>query len=550
MLSFHLLLSFLLSSLSFISCQNSTTTLQLSATPGDASSPIPESFVSFSIEFAFFPDFAGTPDNPNTLSYNLLSSLANLTGSFPVIRVGGNTQDYALYDPNLQTATNGTYTSRSADYPTILSIGSPFFDSYNTWPGVQFVHGFNLAKNGTEGFNSLIATVPLACKALSNNNLAYWELGNEPDLYTRDVRPADWKEQAYVDEWLNKTRAIKPVLTEACPDLADQYAYMAPSFAGEGNGLDAVRTWEDGLDADGDIAQISIHNYIGGATQPGVTLRGTLLNHTSTTTSAARFLNVSRLLAPLSSQPPNPSSPAPLPFILGETNSLYNEGAPGLSNSFGAALWVIDFNLYCAANNVSRVHMHQGTGYRYGAWNPVESVNGDGVPTTKGTKPPFYGSLFVAAVLGDLVSQEVRVEEIELEGVYEAAYAAYVDERLARVAIVNANEYNYTVNGTLNGAVNPVPRPTRKYTLSVPPACTANNATGTGTIGVQRLTANGSDSITGIAWDGSSYNWELDDGRPVGLANGTTGEVIEVGANGEVGVGVRDSEAVILNLEC
>lgn len=72
-------------------CQNSTG-IQLSATNNGASDPIPEAFVSYSIEFAFFPDFAGTPETPNSLSYNLLSSIANLTGSLPVIRVGGNTQ--------------------------------------------------------------------------------------------------------------------------------------------------------------------------------------------------------------------------------------------------------------------------------------------------------------------------------------------------------------------------------------------------------------------------------------------------------------------------
>ena len=49
-----------------------------------------------------------------------------------------------------------------------------------------------------------------------------------------------------------------------------------------------------------------------------------------------------------------------LPYVLGETNSLYNQGRPGLSDSFGAALWGVDFNLWCAANNISRVHMHQG----------------------------------------------------------------------------------------------------------------------------------------------------------------------------------------------
>ena len=52
------------------------------------------------------------------------------------------------------------------------------------------------------------------------------------------------------------------------------------------------------------------------------------------------------------------------PLIFGETNSLYDEGAPGLSNSFGAALWGVDFNLYAASAGFNRVHMHQGTNYR------------------------------------------------------------------------------------------------------------------------------------------------------------------------------------------
>lgn len=53
-----------------------------------------------------------------------------------------------------------------------------------------------------------------------------------------------------------------------------------------------------------------------------------------------------------------------VPLIFGETNSLYNQGKPGLSNSFGAALWGVDFNLYSASVGVRRVHMHMGTDYR------------------------------------------------------------------------------------------------------------------------------------------------------------------------------------------
>lgn len=260
-------------------------------------------------------------------------------------------------------------------------------------------------------------------------------------------------------------------------------------------------------------------SYIGGANQPGVTLQGTLMNHSSTVASANKFLNVSNLLAPYD-----------VPFILGETNSLYQEGRPGLSNAFGAALWGIDFNLYCAANNVKRVHMHQGTAYRYGAWNPVPTNT-----TTKGTKAPFYGSIFVASMLRDLTTSNVSISEIALPSVYEAAYAAYVDGRLSRVAIINMVEYNYTADAITS-------RPSANYSLSIPEGC--------GDITVQRLYSNGSDAITGITFDGYSYNWELDDGRPVLLSNVTRGEALDISESGQATVGLPYSSAVILNLEC
>ena len=208
-------------------------------------------------------DDPGNVSSPNTFSYNLLNNLGNLTGSKPIIRVGGNTQDYATYDANLKVATNGTFTSNSQDYPTILSIGSSYFESYSTWPDVQFVHGFNLANNGSVGYNTLVATVPLACNALSGAKLFAFELGNEPDLYKTSAqgatRQSSWNEQTYVNEWLNKTRLIKSLVNSNC---SSRYGYIAPSFAGTHNSLDPVKPWHDGLDADNNIKQISSHKSV------------------------------------------------------------------------------------------------------------------------------------------------------------------------------------------------------------------------------------------------------------------------------------------------
>ena len=80
------------------------------------------------------------------------------------------------------------------------------------------------------------------------------------------------------------------------------------------------------------------------------------MNHENTVQSAdAHVSEYSDIMSTDSSAPP---------MILGETNSLYNQGSPGLSNTFGAALWGVDFNLYSASVGIKRVHMHQGTDYR------------------------------------------------------------------------------------------------------------------------------------------------------------------------------------------
>jgi len=260
----------------------------------------------------------------------------------------------------------------------------------------------------------------------------------------------------------------------------------------------------------------------------GVTLQGTLMNHSSTVASISHQLAEAAQLANYS-----------IPFILGETNSLYNEGRPGLSNSFGAALWGVDFNLWCATNNIQRVHMHQGTDYRYASWQPIATTK-----TSIGTKPPYYGNIAVANFLGGTGRTKTQIANLPLPNAEEAAYAAYENGALRRVIVVNMQEYNYSLNTNESwtdpaGAV----RPVATYAFSAPEEC-AGWAT------VQRLMANGSDAITGITWNGVSYNYELARGRPVALKNVTRDEIIRVGKDGSFSVEVPWSSAAMVLLNC
>jgi hypothetical protein len=178
--------------------------------------------------------------------------------------------------------------------------------------------------------------------------------------------------------------------------------------------------------------------------------------------------------------------------------------------------------------------MHQGTDYRYASWQPIQTNK-----TTVGTKSPYYGNIAVAAMLGDLTAGAVQIANIPVASPFEAAYAAYVDGKLARIAVINMRVYNYTVNGTLS-VLNPVERPCQEYAFQLPEECDR--------VEVQRLYANGSDAISGITWDGWSYNLELDHGKPVRLHNVTVGERLSA-QGGTVMVEVQDSTAVILNFK-
>jgi hypothetical protein len=250
------------------------------------------------------------------------------------------------------------------------------------------------------------------------------------------------------------------------------------------------------------------------------------MNHTKTVLSMSPHLALARQL----SSTTGPS----LPYVLGETNSLYNQGAPGLSDSFGAALWSLDFNLWCAANNVSRVHMHQGTDFRYSAWQPVAAK------TAVGTRPAYYASVAIAAMLGDSGPAKTRVLYLTLPAYSETevAYAAYEGGALKRVLLINFQAWN-----TTSPSSPPQPRPSTTYYFATPLQC-AGNAT------VHRLTASGSDAVTGVSWNGYSYAPELAVGKPVLLGNVSHDEGVRVSPFGTVKVDVPWSSAAMVSLNC
>jgi hypothetical protein len=455
--------------------------------------------------------------------------------------VGGNTQDKTTFVLNQTQAIINTYDPKvSSDYPAKVLIGPAFFESYANLANSTFIHGFNFAKGGncTACINNVLDHAITACQALGNRALA-WEYGNEPDMYGFiGERPSSWNEEAIYPNWRTGKDALTAAFKQHCPSSSVAVKYIAPSFAIPFKFMDPIRAWKGGFDKDENLLAFGQHkyvsppiqcvesglsnadsSYVGVSTDPGLTLRSSLINHTYTLQSLS---NMTRIMDGV-------SLPPQTPFMLTETNSLARQGLPLVSDTFGAALWNVDFALRAASIGVQRLHMHQGVNYRYGSWQPIETNR-----SVKATKPAFYGNIATADFVGR-ADGDLRVMEIDLmdgsKVEEQAAYVAFVGDVLQRLAVINLAQWNATETEQ---------RPTRQYEFQT--------SGGVKEARVKRLIADGTDSYSGVTYGGFSYNLELDNGRPVRLNNVTDVEIVPIGADGRLVITVPDSSAAIVTL--
>ncbi|GFP54341.1 hypothetical protein ACSS6W_002056 [Trichoderma asperelloides] len=464
-----------------------------------------DSYVSLSFELIGFPTFAGTRSQPNAFSHNLMQNLADLQGSGVVVRVGGNSGDRAIYDSTLTTSTASS--CPKADPGAWQCIGKSFFESYGGFPaGTRYSHQFNMGAYNSSGWATLKSTVPLACKALEGQ-LEFWEVGNEPDLYIGSRRPSSYNAANYAAEWVNTTQHFESYLKTACPSLGGRIKYIAPSLSSPGAKLKINAIFPDeGSSATSKISQVSVHNYMGGATSPGVTLQNTLMSHTAVVNSITNHVNYAK------------TSTISADYIIGEHNSLYGGGASGLSDVFGAALWAMEFSLYAASTGViKRIHFHQSVGSPYAAWVPSGTLN---------TNAPYYGKLAASTFLANSNVIEVQTLALNKDADKDSGYAAYINGELRRVAVLNLRQYN-SGSGT---------RPNQTYTVQV----------GAGTSWKsQRLTAAGATDKSGVTFNGFSYDANSN-GLAQRVASQESDKVIQADGNGNITFTVQDSEAIVL----
>ncbi|KAJ9121284.1 hypothetical protein QFC24_004620 [Naganishia onofrii] len=382
---------------------------------------------------------------PNLFVNQVLGVMESFTGVPPPFRVGADSEDRGYIQPGVAVI-NSSFPAATTDIPfpeaNTVGIGKDFYALSSNLPkGTSFIWGVNLkARNVSETVAQvalLADTFQGSRKALmANVTLTSLEIGNEPDFFAFP----GWTPSAYVEIWstiVNKVTSIIKLGGRNEPTLE------GPAFAGFASGeWDAMSVLNAGF-RDGKAGKLlgtfgehhysGVHAYPSFSPEPKI---GDLLNKNSIRSNMTRHAKeVSRARS------------VGLPYILGETNSYANHGAPGVSNTAEAAIWMVDNALQAASVGVQQMYFHHGVGYRYNLFQPISGADdGVGLTSRPHVLPVFYGALVVNEAIG--TSGNSCVAEIGTDSATVSAYGIYEQSKLARIVVINSEMHLPSQNST------------------------------------------------------------------------------------------------------
>lgn len=218
-----------------------------------------------------------------------------------------------------------------------------------------------------------------------------------------------------------------------------------------------------------------------------------------------------------------------VPYVLREMSSIGPIGMHMVSDTFGAALWTLNFFLYTATLNISSVQMHMTDNSNASAWQPINVYGKDPF-----VRPQYYAHAAVAQIIGN-GNGTTQIGALDVGGAggdYKGrirAYSAYANGALQSIIMINSKQAN--ASDSNKGS----------FTFNLNWGSGSANKK----IYLSYLTADGADSLDGTVWNGMTFS-DAD-----GLASVVDESVYsyQLDGNGAVSVSVRDSEAVVANID-
>jgi hypothetical protein len=359
------------------------------------------------------PDFMGlgyeisSVARPGVLSAtnSAYVQLVRTLGKHGVIRIGGNTADYASYAANGSPASVPESKGGSVVNDAVLRDLGEFLRA----TGWNLIWALNLG-NGT--LQNAVDEARAVARAAGDHLLAF-EIGNEPDLFSRNRHRG--RDYGYED-YLREFRQYREALQKAIPGVP----LAAPDAATATDWVTRIASEERR-----DIKLLTEHYYRDGAQNPSATID--------------KLLHPDPRLATMLQQLKAASNSSGLPYRICETNSFYGGGRPGVSDTFASALWVLDFMFTLASAGCAGVNIE--TGVNQLGFISYYSPIADDEHGQYRAAPEYYGMLaFAQAGGGRIVGSS-----IDTGGKNISAYATQPDPQHVCVTIIN-REPNYEAN--------------------------------------------------------------------------------------------------------
>jgi hypothetical protein len=477
------------------------------------------SFAGLGIEPSNLFSFTGG-NTPNQLSINLLQHLANYSGAPPHLRLGGNTGDHMVWDASHTGFSLGKNPNQEESNPVPADgtvFGPGYLQALERFPkGMPVTFQLNMAYDMGDALEKIDEAAAAVVDGLNNTSLYSFEIGNEPDLYLQgwhQMRNGTWNGEIYTQQWLEraesvcnnvlKPRGMKCDFFEAAQTASTiGTTFTLSDLANAGisdavNGTTYLSSWNQ-------------HDYFYFVDVSTYDITLNIMMDFDRTENQFQYWTTEIAYA-LSTG---------IPYNLREMANVGPIGMEGVSNTFGAALWFLNFYCYGATLNISSVEMHMTDNSYASPWQPI-FMNGEAA----NVRPSYYAMAAMAQLVG-AGNGTTRLAPLATENSYVRAYAAYAHDDLASLVIINAQQAN--ASDTDKSGID--------FTISLP------DLKGQ-TLFLSYLTAEGADTIHNVTWNGLSF--ESDSVGSVSTAQDQSGQTIVLDGSGAATITVRDSEAVI-----
>ncbi|KAL0954378.1 hypothetical protein HGRIS_003363 [Hohenbuehelia grisea] len=439
--------------------------------------PMSGAFWGFSIEMSVANQVLGRNATFIQVPFlNLMSNLAERAG-YVRVRVGGNTQDFATLSDDLPDGkllqkenvnnTNPTQTPGIRFTSQLLYMMS----NISSLTNVRWYLGIPL--NETANLRLQIAEVG---EPILGDNLLGWQIGNEPDLYLRHLhRDPGYGPFNYFGEFGDVKNALG--------SSAAVNKLIGPSV-GSGD-WSPEQVWDTNFipQYQANLGALSVEKY---PDDNCFALYGTghkvvyqdvfanYLTHDGPKSFIQPFLNSTAIAQTFNK-----------PFIMFETNTASCGGFPGVSNSFGSALWALDYGFQMAYSNFSSALLHVGgQNVFYNPFTPPPTSQSTFHEWTIG--PVYYSTLIIAEAFGK--SNQSRIIDLNTNNgdAHTPGYAIYDGDKPSKVALFNfmtdpsgANDYtaNINIGGSQLGQPNGTPAQVKVKYLAAPSVAEKFNIT-------------------------------------------------------------------------